>query len=435
MKSEASTCAVGYSDLDITPNSALFLTGFANPVGRKGHGVRTPLMAQAICLDDQQGGRALILAVDTLGFDASWARNIRESLTEKTGIPSDCIILNASHTHCAPQIRKDEAFGVVEPCDEEYRNWLKQSLVTIGCQASQQCAPCISKYAVGINTRATYRRLWIGDRWLNAPNHSQEPERHMPIMELHSDNGNIFLVAVIAGHPTTASDPVYDSHYQGALRKTFLEAHGIQLLILSGAGGDSKMTIPLSDCSGWSTDSEKDISTISSQLENDLQDARQHLAPMTEWQIHSASAHVPLPIWVRPVSDLSPQEANAWRDNANKAATWSDLEAGCRTMEILVIGWNKECRWIFLEGEVCGEYGILLRNVFSAGETAVVAYSQGLLHYIPTERIALEGGYEGNASFSYVKPGETLLPCHPSTQSEIIQCTDNLRLQLEAAYR
>ena len=389
-------------------------------------------MAQAVCLDDQQGGRALILSVDTLGFDASWARSVRESLAEKTRIAPDRIILNASHTHCAPQIRTDEIFGVIEPCDGEYRDWLKQSLVTMGTQAAQQCAPCIPKYAVGINRHATYRRFWTGDRWLNAPNFAQEPERHLPIMEFCCANGKIFLIAVIAGHPTTAADPLYDSHYQGALRKAFLDAHGIQLVILSGAGADSKMTSPLPDGSGWLANPETDISAIAKQLENDLQSARRDLTPMAEWRIHSASAHAPLPVWIRPTSDLSPQEARARRDNAVKKAAWRDLEAGCRRMEILVISWNAACRWVFLEGEVCGGYGPLLRGVFSTGETAVVAYSQGLLHYIPTEQIALEGGYEGNSSFSNVKPGETLLPCHPATQSEIVRCVANLKLQLEA---
>lgn len=429
----SSSCTAGYADRNITPQTPLFLVGFANPPERKGKDIRTPLMAQAVCLQDEQGELALFFALDVLGFDRTWSKEVRSRLSENLGIPIDRIILNASHTHCGPQIRKDEKFAVFEPCDEGYRGWLAEQLIELGDECMKGRSSCRVSYAVGTNRQATCRRLWHDGQWLNAPNREGITERQLPLMECRWQDGRVLVIMIIAGHPTTAPDALYDAHYQGATRALMRRLYKSETIVFSGVGGDMKMTNIDPQTGGWANDAALDVLSIAEQVEMDRQNAGRSLVQMAPWNFRSASTTVELPLWNRVIPDLSPEEAREVRLNRPQFQGYSRrLES--RSLEISVFAWNRNCRWIFLEGEVCGEYGSLLREIFDTGHTAVVAYCQSLLAYIPSAQIALEGGYEGNQSFAYVAENVDFPPYHPLLENEIIRGVKKLKEQLEGQY-
>jgi dienelactone hydrolase len=71
---------------------------------------------------------------------------------------------------------------------------------------------------------------------------------------------------------------------------------------------------------------------------------------------------------------------------------------------------------IALEGEVCADWGPLVRSLASTPWAMVIAYANEVAGYIPTARIIREGGYEGDTShMAYFLPA----PFQPRMEIEL----------------
>ncbi|HEY3059636.1 MAG TPA: neutral/alkaline non-lysosomal ceramidase N-terminal domain-containing protein [Chloroflexota bacterium] len=106
----------GVCRVDITPPLALPLRGWAARTARA-KTAREPLLAQALVLDDEQGGQATIVAIDLPHVGRGLTDDVRARVLASTGI--DAVLLNASHTHSGPPL--DLGNGVSwTPQDPEY---------------------------------------------------------------------------------------------------------------------------------------------------------------------------------------------------------------------------------------------------------------------------------------------------------------------------
>ena len=63
--------------------------------------VHDDLHARALLLDDGAAKIALI-SVEVIGFNGSFADEMRAQVERRTGIPARNVILAATHTHCVP---------------------------------------------------------------------------------------------------------------------------------------------------------------------------------------------------------------------------------------------------------------------------------------------------------------------------------------------
>ena len=95
----------GFARLDITPPLGCPVDGYFNKrVARK---ILDPLYLNAIALND--GERTLIMiAADVEGLDAVDARALKEIITDRTGVPSEYIVLSALHQHTSFMLRHKE---------------------------------------------------------------------------------------------------------------------------------------------------------------------------------------------------------------------------------------------------------------------------------------------------------------------------------------
>ena len=120
---------------DITPQEPLPLWGFgARKRGHRAGSTRSPLLAKALVLRDGASVAVAIVALD-LGRtppDATVAA-VRQEATRRLGLSE--VILIATHTHCAPDMRARSAAAYVE--------WLRAELVALIERAVADCtAPC-----------------------------------------------------------------------------------------------------------------------------------------------------------------------------------------------------------------------------------------------------------------------------------------------------
>ncbi|MCK5802153.1 MAG: neutral/alkaline non-lysosomal ceramidase N-terminal domain-containing protein [Lentisphaeria bacterium] len=90
----------GVGTRDISPRQPLFLVGYPH-VDRISSGIHDPLFASALCLRD--GDDAILsVAVDILFVAHRTARACRQAISDRTGIPSENILISATHTHSGP---------------------------------------------------------------------------------------------------------------------------------------------------------------------------------------------------------------------------------------------------------------------------------------------------------------------------------------------
>jgi neutral ceramidase len=196
MIGQPSPCRAGAAQVDVSPESPLFLYGYPH-VPRFSTGVHDPLMASAMFLDD---GRCplLILAADVILLTKATTARVRERIAAQCGVPAGHILLGATHTHSGPvtgrYVSNDADPIVPQPCPT-YMAQLEDGLVEAAIRAVSFSRPAELTLAVADGSCVgTNRRDPAGPRDQDVPvilAHETEPP-HSPIG----------MVTVCAMHPT-----------------------------------------------------------------------------------------------------------------------------------------------------------------------------------------------------------------------------------------
>jgi neutral ceramidase len=103
-----SNLRAGAAKVDITPaeTEGVWVTGHRRQV----HGVRDPLRAGVLVLDDGET-KAAIITLDTIGAWEELVKPVREQIEKETGIPAANILITASHNHSAPGFVENLKWG------------------------------------------------------------------------------------------------------------------------------------------------------------------------------------------------------------------------------------------------------------------------------------------------------------------------------------
>jgi len=96
---------IGWASADITPEKPVVLVGFSS--ARVSEGVLDPITATALVLESARNGKpadmAILVSVDLVGVGNELRDRIREKVSQAVPeIDAAKIVLNATHTHCAP---------------------------------------------------------------------------------------------------------------------------------------------------------------------------------------------------------------------------------------------------------------------------------------------------------------------------------------------
>ena len=94
----------------------------------------------------------------------------------------------------------------------------------------------------------------------------------------------------------------------------------------------------------------------------------------------------------------------AWASEMLKLSEAGGLPTSC-PQEIQVVRFNEAIQAIFLGGEVLTEIGLHIKNALQPTTTITVAYSNGLIAYVPSKETYDLGGYEVDGShFYFLRP-------------------------------
>lgn len=217
---------VGTAQVNITPEPGIELAGFAirdQPSTR----VLDPLWVRVLYLEDA-GEKVLWIHGDVLAFDEKIVRQLRDWIQQELGIPSERVIIAATHTHSGPATIQLVGCGKL---DAAYVNWMVGKFREAVVAAVKNPEPCRPVFTEG--------HCQLG---IDRVNHSfKHTDTRVGAIGWRRDDGS-FKAAVLSYsmHPVCLRDTVVSGDWPGETAR-FLSATlpGSPVVIVSsGACGN-----------------------------------------------------------------------------------------------------------------------------------------------------------------------------------------------------
>ena len=234
-----------FIEIEITPNiqrAPVVLQGYWTATPRYAQKVLSPLMLQAVMLEDEVGTRTLIVGADLFGFDPSIVADVQQA-AQLWGISSNAVFLNASHTHYAPSTLK-EILPSLGSWNKEYTQYISDTIVKLIPLLRQKLEPASIELGVAQAQIGYHRRVIDSNGTVLMNVNLDGPyDQNTPLLKITLQSGRRLLMVNHGCHPTgLGSTPVISGAYPAIMRSMILEESTIDVvLFLQGAAGDLKL--------------------------------------------------------------------------------------------------------------------------------------------------------------------------------------------------
>jgi neutral ceramidase len=395
----------------ITPTEPMFMAGYASRT-KPSEGVALDLFAKALVLEDSLGQQQAIITLDLIGVPRSMRDRLEKQVADKFQLKPEALFINASHTHCGPELRVNrlEESGIESDRTAQahaYNVKLENAIIDLIADCRKRLEPANVSYSHARCGFAMNRRLPSPTGYQNSPYPDGPVDHDVPVLRVDSPDGKT-LHAILFGyacHNTTLGFQQFCGDYAGFAQQALEEAHpGTVALFVLGCGGDQN-PYP----------------------RGKLEQCQQHgrtLANAVE------TALLPTPKPVRgPLSRRIDVTVLEFAPPASKEELQKQLESKNRfeashakrllqqlddngkiPLEypaiIQVIRFGSDLTLIAMSGEVVVDYSLRLKRELPGETVWVAGYSNDVFGYVPSRRVLKEGGYEAGGAMLYTSfPG------------------------------
>lgn len=362
----------GAARANITPDESIWMAGFGFR-NKPSEGVTTDIWASALALEDTNGYRAVIIAIDNAGIRKELSDAIRAKLKTAYNLLNEQVVINNSHTHTGPatsaRFLKDEK---EKEKVEKYAAKLENQVVEIVGKALNSLQPVkifagngVARFQVNRRSNIQYK-LHLQSQF-NGPN-----DYAVPVIKVEKASGD--LLAVLFGYACHASmlrDYKISGDYPAFARMELEKLYpGAIPVFFQGAGGNQigypRNTVEVTKQAGKS---------LAAAVESVLSE------PMKELAASLVTSY---------------SEINLESDQISQKTDGREpvIQAYPYPVQVWKIG---DLPVITLGGEPVVEFAIRLKLLFGE-DTFVFGYSNDVMAYISTPLILNEGGYEGSSS-------------------------------------
>ena len=424
----------GAASVVITPDADMPMAGYAART-KPSEGKAQDLFAKALALEDSADGRFVFVTMDLIAVPRELRTHLERRTREAYSLPRECLLLNASHTHCGPAFH----VGGTSADDEEktsdpggrFGAQLEDKLFRLIGAALNDAAPARLIYSHARAGFSMNRRLPAATGFQNSPYPDGPVDQDVPVLSVRGADGN--LRAVLFGyacHNTTLAFYQFCGDYAGFAQEYVQADHpGVTALFLNGCSGDQnpypRGTLELAQRHGRA-------------LAMAVEAALAVASPRTiTGAVRANFAEISLrygPIPTR--EELTPQmESKDKTTAAHARRVLAKLDKDGALPEsypypVQVVHFGSDLVLAALGGEVVVDYSLRLKKEL-AGKAAVwiAGYSNDVMGYIPSRRVREEGGYEGETAMRFTShPG----PWAPELEEKIVAKVHELHEQLTA---
>jgi hypothetical protein len=398
--------SVGAARIDITPDYPVLMNGFYYRTNES-TGVLQPIFAKALAIGTDAEGPAILISADNCGLPT----HIRETLLkrlEKKGITPDKLAICVSHSHSAPKLagNLNNMFGKDIPAEQQahidrYTGEFVNKLEKVALAALKNRKPARLSWGKTSVNFATNRRV------------SNGPVDHdLPVLKVTSESGkNIALLVNYACHCTTLhADNTkisgdWAGHAQEELERTFPGAIAMTVIGCGAECNPASMTNTNAEAKlVFAMEYGRTIAEAARKLEA--------MIPLSE-KLECRSRQIQLPLAQLPTRQewetlvkVNEQPNGLLQAAYHARKNLARLDrGGTLPTEIPYIlqTWNfgKELAFVFLAGEVVGDYSLRLKQEFDPERLWVTGYANDVPCYIPSRRVWKQHGYETETSMVY----------------------------------
>lgn len=239
---------VGYARKDITPKYSVPLGGYGNSSTRMSTGMLDYIFTTAIAISD--GEKTIILIENDLPAAVKAVlSNVRKDISEKTGVPVDCIMAAVSHTHAAPDL-----WNTAEPSIGQYTTEVRSAMVKNAIAAFEDMKPAtISAGSDTVDGLSFVRHYTLEDGHVRGPNfglqynspkigHTHDPDNTMQVVRFDREGGDDIALVNWQSHPqraTASTETNITSDTIGVMRNYFeSQVKDCKFMYFLGGSGD-----------------------------------------------------------------------------------------------------------------------------------------------------------------------------------------------------
>jgi hypothetical protein len=412
----------GVAKVAVTPQQSMWMAGYASR-NKPSEGKVHDLHVNALALEDQDGHRIVFVTADLISIPRDLRNWLQDECQKKYSLSPDSLLLNASHTHCGPELRSSKVslYGAAAEQvshTESYYNNLKQQVLELVGTALQNLQPAKIGYTHGRAGFAMNRRLPTETEPRNAPYPDGPVDHDVPILKIESEAGELkALLFGYACHNTTLGFYQFCGDYAGFAQYDLETAFpGAVAMFMTGCGGDQnpqpRGELALAEHHG---------STLANAVKAGL------LGPVRpiEGTLRSAIEPVELEFATPPNRDEleTLQKSNVEYSQRRATALLKQLDEQGRIPTdyqylVQVVRLGDQVTMVALSGEVVIDYSLRLKQELNGDAAVWVAgYSNDVFGYVPSLRVLKEGGYEGGGAMQFTTlPG----PFAESVESRIV---------------
>lgn len=415
----------------ITPDKPMWMAGYASR-NKPSEGKVHELFAKVLVLEDTDGRRVVIVTTDLIGIKAVLRGPVEARVEREFGIPPEALLMNASHTHCGPELREDisEVYGLdaeAAAAARLYTQGLIDKIVTAVGAAIAKLEPAELTYSHARAGFAMNRRLPTANGVINSPNPDGPVDHDVPVLRVQNAEGK--LLAVLFGyacHNTSLSFYLFCGDYAGFAQEYLEAAHpGTVAMFMMGCGGDQnpypRRTLELCQQHGRA---------LANAVEAGLETLRTR---PVHGPLRPVMKNVTLEFAAPPDKEtlLEQAKSNNRYEAGHARGLLEQLEKLGRIpleyeFPLQTIQFGDDLTLIAICGESCVEYSLRLKrelqqtphDITDAEPVVWVAgYSNNVFGYLPNLSVLQTGGYEGASAMQYTKyPG----PFAPSVEERVI---------------
>ncbi len=147
----------GASTSNITPEIGREVIGGFVPFPSK-H-IHDELHARCLVLDDGQTRLALVVC-DLLGIDRVVSSEARKRIAQREGIPPECVMISATHTHSASSALGDERWKLDQAADD-YQSFVASRIADGVTRAIHNLRPAEIAFGTAQAPEHVFNRRWI----------------------------------------------------------------------------------------------------------------------------------------------------------------------------------------------------------------------------------------------------------------------------------
>lgn len=299
-------CKVGCAQVVITPPVGVSLAGYFHD--RVAKSVRDDLHAKAMVVE-HDGARIALISCDLISMEAQTVERARELINADAGIPSQHVMICATHTHTGPELRD----AAVVPVNAEWRDKLPALIAKAVRNAVDRIKPATlragSAEAHGYSFNRLYR-LKDGTEVFGKRGREDEVidvagpiDPQLQTLSAHDERGRLIGMAVnFALHPDViggGSADFISADWPGEIGRVIAAVHGpdVVTLLLQGTCGDINHVVH--DPTNLPIGGPERAGLIARGLAGAAMYATERAEPMTALSLQGKIETLPIPYYTR----------------------------------------------------------------------------------------------------------------------------------------